>query len=214
MKKILSMILILSFMISMFTCVNASSDNSSKISKPEMLVPVIDNKNLELKLVKTYTTKEKDKDGIEWTDTVYRYQVTRINNETNTQNKNDGAQSSNANVTAELPPIDARIESVVGTDSNRTYIRYYGRCYSEYPVTANMSMALLSWVGDVINKWIVEDSQPTYTNTGTALATPIYVYRYPTLGMWMSRNQFTLSAPDYKPTSGTAYSGQLYVEPY
>lgn len=146
-----------------------------------------------IKILKQYTKKGIDKNGIEWTDevTVYNVQMTPVNSK-----NGDNGDISSKTTLATLPPINAEIQACVGKNSLNTYVRYYGRCYADLLVTAQMTMSLL-YMPPTGGNWIIQATQPTYTATGTAVATPIYVYRWPDWGYWMSRNTFSVLAPGY-----------------
>jgi len=75
-----------------------------------------------------------------------------------------------------------------------------------------MTEALLYWPPVGGSGWIVETTRPTYTATGTALATPIYYEVLPDYGYWKSRNTFFVSAPGYESKSGNAYSPQVTID--
>lgn len=214
-KGILSLVVLVCLM---FSVVSAhASENLPGQSTPQNeltkslnqqkqnLPPEIDLKNAKVLSVRTFTQKEVDKDGIEWTDTCTEYTVSVP------VKKNVSQDKDSVSTLSELPDIKASVQSWVGTDANRTYVRYYGRIYTDFEVSSQMDMALLWWAGTY---YLVEAAQPTYYATGTAVATPIYIFRDPTTGYWKSRNAFLCTAPQHTDAKGTAYSADLYVEPY
>lgn len=173
-------------------------DNTEIIKPPDI---VFQDKNATLKNVKTFTVNGKDENGRDYVDNVTQYQFSL-------QEKN-GTNEATVTATTTLPPINAKVESVLRVYNNSTDLSYFGRCYAPVPVTATMSCALLWWGSDT---WLVEQQSPPYARAGTAVATPIYTFRNATTGYWQSRNVFNLSAPDYLPTSGKAYSGSHYID--
>ncbi len=214
-KRILSLVVLMCLMFSI-VCVHASENLSgqsipqhelteSLSQQKQTLTPEIDLKNAKVLSVRTFTQKEVDKDGVEWTDTCTEYNVSVPVKKDVNQDK------ASVPTLSEIPDIKASVQSWVGTDANRTYVRYYGRIYTDFEVSSQMDMALLWWTGTY---YLVEAAQPTYYATGTAVATPIYVFREPTTGYWKSRNAFLCTAPQHTDAKGTAYSADLYVETY
>lgn len=181
-QRFLTLMMFLVLFFTFLTIANAFPNEQLTINEPIKPVLEIDNKNIKIDLIKTYIIKQRDEEGREWTDRVARYKVTILQDDNSVQNK------------ATTLPLDAYVESVIGTDAFYNYIRYYGTCYSNIPVTINMTEALLWWSG---SGWLTEQQQPTYTGSGTAIATPIYLFRWPTLGIWRSRNVFYLMSPGY-----------------
>lgn len=212
-KGVLSLVVLVCLLFSAMNIQASGSPSAQSIPQNEPtkslnqqnLPPEIDLKNAKVLSVRTFTQKEVDKDGVEWTDTCTEYKVSVPVKKDVRQDKNS------ASALSTLPDIEASVQSWVGTNADRTYVRYYGRCYTTMEVSSEMNMALLWWTGST---YLVEAYQPTYYATGTAVATPIYVFVHPSTGYWKSRNTYLCTAPEHTSLAGTIYSGDLYIEPY
>lgn len=121
-----------------------------------------------------------------------------------TVTKPNGVESATSEITV-------NIKATIKVNSSKTAVYYYGHTYASAPVTSEMQMNQY-YRSPFICTWTLEQSNPSTTGYGTAIATPIYINTGVSWGYYKCKNTYNVTAPGFTPYTGSLDSAQLYVE--
>lgn len=135
--------------------------------------------------------------------------TSNVKDDDNKLDKIDNSLNNSEIVPNDITPVVAYVDAYV-TLTSSGILYYNGDVTADYPINAQLTMSLLWALG---SSWQQVATQKPYYGTGTAIYTPLYLYLDKTIGSYMSRNYYVLSAPGHAEVIGTMYSSQIHIWP-
>lgn len=185
MKKVKLTVFILVALLLVFNVVGiASASDKQQLTK--------------LEKVDEFNNVIKDKNGDEWNETTEVYKAK--------------FKLPESDVNASGVTLDVTVKAIVGTNSTKTKMYYYGKTSANLPVVSTMNLSL-QYRSPVLYSYITEAFAPPYIGAGTEMTTPIYTYNSSGWGYWRARNSYSITTAGLtKPITGIVYSNPLYIE--